>query len=86
MPSASITSCPRVVGILACVALSYVLAGAAYLVTVRVMKLGSPFMDSLTAEQREIYKQSREQRRRIFYGSLAPILLLTFVVYYSMAK
>ncbi len=58
------------------IAISYMIACIFYILATR--NYGTPFMDSLTYEQREIKKQSAKQRYRVFMigmmvGSIASL-------------
>lgn len=46
------------------------------------MELGTPFMSSLTTQQLELYKESKAQRRRIFYSSFAGAFVACSVLYF----
>ena len=77
---ASASACSPAILILACLSAAYMLACAVYLIAVQAMQLGTPFMSSLTEEQLALYKASKEQRRRIFYGGFAGALVVCGVV------
>ena len=70
------TTCHPLVIILACLSIAYFVASIVYLVGVRAMKLGTPFKDSLTLEQRMIMERSARPRRNLFYISFMVALLV----------
>ena len=70
------TTCHPLVVILACLSIAYFAASIVYLVGVRIMKLGTPFKDSLTLEQRIIMEKSSRPRRNLFYISFMVALLV----------
>ena len=70
-------STPLLAG-LAYVAIGYMGASLLYLVIVAVMDFGTPFNDSLSAEQQRIKKGSASKRRAAFsVGVLVMVLLLS---------
>lgn len=56
--------------VLAAAAVVYASASLAYLAVVRLAGVGTPFMDSLTPEQRTILSRSKRTRGAIFLASL----------------
>ena len=57
----------RTTALLAYAALTYVLASALYMLVTRCM--GTPFLDSLTPEQKAIKKASSRDRMRVFVSA-----------------
>lgn len=62
--------CSRPVAALAYVALAYLMACLAYVAVVRCAGIGTPFRDSLTAEQLALKRESARARATIFWGGL----------------
>lgn len=62
--------------ILSHVALVYLIACAVYMIA--TFRLGTPFKDSLTAEQREVKKRAAHMRGRIFLLGVVIGLLAVF--------
>ena len=71
--------CHPAVAVLAYIATGYLGASVLYLVLTRCMGLGTPFKDTLSAEQRRVLAASKKSRGRVFGGSAlicATLLLL----------
>ena len=66
-----LTPCPRIVQWTANAAVAYLLACVTYLVLARCTNVGTPFLDSLTQEQRELKAKSSLVRGTLFAHSLA---------------
>lgn len=67
--------CGPLTGGLAYFALAYLLASVLYLIITRAC-VGTPFNDSLSAEQREIKASSARDRKRIFFVSILLAILM----------
>lgn len=70
--------CPRSAILLANVALVYLVTSALYLV--RTQSLGTPFADSLTAEQRDLKRTAAHTRGSIFKSSAAVAALAIWAI------
>jgi hypothetical protein len=82
-----VTTCHPVVIILACMSIAYFVASIVYLVGVRIMKLGTPFKDSLSLEQRMIMEKSSRPRRHLFYISfMVALLVAVCLIFVSLDK
>ena len=70
--------CSPATGIVASGALMYTVACALYLV--RTRDVGTPFFDSLSLEQRDVFDASRATRYQIFAESVAASVLAVAVL------
>ena len=68
---------PKSTTVLAYAALVYALASVGYLVATR--RLGTPFHDSLTEEQRRLLETSSRDRKTAFVGAAAAAAVLLAV-------
>ena len=59
--------------------LVYLIGSIFYLVSTFVFNVGTPFKDSLTAEQQAIKKKSAKKRSLIFYGGIVLAIALIFI-------
>lgn len=66
--------CSTTTMLLSKLAISYLIASVVYLVVTR--EFGTPFLDSLTEEQKRVMKTSKERRGRVFYVSFLIAFLL----------
>lgn len=86
MPETKPAACPIVVVVLACIAGGYFVANVFYLIGVRVLGLGTPFLDSLTPEQQRIMAASARKRRALFYVSFGIGLVVIGVTMACIAR
>lgn len=63
-------ACSNWTVVFAYLALTYLLASIMYVVFVRCLRVGTPFKDSLTEEQRRICRRSRSTRGSIFVAGV----------------
>jgi len=76
--SSNMYSCPSHIMAFAYVSMIYLISCVFYLVVTRC--IGTPFLDSLTEEQKQIKKKSSKQRANIFlYGIIIGIIVLHVV-------
>ena len=77
-PSLHHCRCSPTTMLLSKLAISYLIASVVYLVVTR--GFGTPFLDSLTEEQRRVMRTSKEKRGRVFYVSflITLAILLSF--------
>lgn len=69
-------TCSPTTMLLSKLAISYLIASVIYLVVTR--GFGTPFLDSLTEEQKRVMKTSKEKRGRVFYVSFLIAFFLLF--------
>ena len=72
--------CPMTSTLLVYMSIVYLVACAVYLFSVRTM--GTPFFDTLTEEQREIFEGSKKKRGEIFKAGV--FVGVVFVVFLGM--